>query len=338
MLGGYLQLIKDIYKKDRSFFLFFSLACAVILFVVTTWIWVQANAFVPSDRFQIAYLEWDDADELQENADAFFSSIKQRLDQNNATLEVITYNLFTDPDLLRQAMNELSSSRVDLIFAQTDELNALLASYDNQIPVAFSMTRYPRELGVVSSYQIPDTKHVGVRSWISADRELAVLNSVIPDASNIYLFSDRTLSSWVHKKDDLIQSSKRYGYNVTPTTINSIETLNEVNDKSVAYIDCFTESQQEQEKVIVNQLSTVFAHVITCNPKFVVDGAAFSLFTDNHTTGELLGTLSSELLLAGGISYSSVGVSQQVSVFINDEYRTADLFISSQVASMVKEF
>jgi putative tryptophan/tyrosine transport system substrate-binding protein len=216
---------------------------------------------------------------------------------------------------------------VDLIYSLTTPGTLIIKEMVTDLPVVYSFSAYPVEVGLIDSLKTSGNNLVGTRNWVAIDEQLSIFREIVPMVSMIgFVHSSGELNSTI-QFEEMRSLAATLGVEVVEIAGENLSGLTEALEKTPLNLDaiyspCDTLVQSEAEDTIIKFAQERKIPSFSCNLSGVEKGNLLSVGADTYQIGKLSGEKAA--LILEGVTPSSLSTETVARPFIIINLKTAN--------------
>jgi putative tryptophan/tyrosine transport system substrate-binding protein len=282
----------------------------------------------PETTYRIGIARWVTNEEYDRNITAFKTALADAGYIEGVNVIYMEENPNADRDVQRTIIQDFVDSDIDLIYSLTTPGTLIAKEIALEIPIVFSIVTFPVESGLIESMAVSGNNLVGTSNWISIDKQLFALHSIVPDARTIGFVHRAGEPNSVIQFERMETVSEKHNLTIIDVAANSVEEIQDellavTDDIDALFLACDTLIQSGGEEIVIAVALEHQIPTLSCNKSSIHKGALIGDIADFANIGELAGAKAVQVL--NGTAPTNLTSESQRGSYLIINLQTADL-------------
>lgn len=251
--------------------------------------------------YTIGIARWVDNEEYDRNIVAFKTALADAGFVEGANVTYLEENPKADREAQRSIIQDFVATDVDLIYSLTTPGTLIAKELAPEIPIVFSIVTFPVESGLIDSMAVSGNNLVGTSNWISIDKQLFALQSIVPDAKMIGFVHRAGEPNSTFQNERMQAVSEDFGLTIIDIEATHVDEMQDaltalVDDVDALFLACDTLIQSGGEEIVIAVALEHQLPTLSCNRSSILKGALIGDIADFANIGELAGAKAVQVL------------------------------------------
>ncbi|WP_099191928.1 ABC transporter substrate-binding protein [Tepidibacter mesophilus] len=260
---------------------------------------------------------------LDENKEGFIKALEDNGYKDGENIDIDFQNAQGDISTTQTIAKNFVSQNKDLVFAISTPSAQAAYNSTKDIPIVISAVTDPVSAGLVESLEQPNTNISGTSDYISVNKQLELVKTLVPDAKKIGVIYNTSEVNSEIQVNELKKYCKEYGYAVVEVGVTSTNEVNTAISSLVSKVDVLYAPTDQlvvsSMPIIVQKTQEKNIPIIASEKGSVELGALATCGIDYYELGYESGKMAVEVLKGEDISKMPMKTGEKMEIIINED-------------------